>query len=133
MRFFVAATLKCEDLRRLKDCSIERKIADKSQCVAKVSEMLESECGESQMSVFVFKYGAGRKGGEATERAKNKFASAGGGERSGTGWERASVVARGAWRRYLLMYPGFDQSGVATPISLCGGTCLAVELARSRA
>lgn len=47
------------------------------------------------MSVLVFKYGAGRKGGEATERAKNKFASAGGGERSGTGCGRASVVARG--------------------------------------
>jgi hypothetical protein len=62
----------------------------------------------SEMSVLLFKYGAGRKGGEATERAKNKFASAGGGERSGMGCERVSVVARGAWRRYLLMYPGFE-------------------------
>jgi hypothetical protein len=92
--------------------------------------MLEVNVGKPNVR-DVFKYGAGRKGGEATERAKNKFASAGGGERSGTGWSRASVVARGACRRYLLMYPGFDQSGVTTPISLCGGTCPKDEIARS--
>jgi hypothetical protein len=85
----------------------------------------------SEMSVLLFKYGAGRKGGEATERAKNKFASAGGGERSGTGWERASVVARGM-PKVLVDVPRIRvKSGVATPIPLCGRTCPGGEVARS--
>lgn len=65
----------------------------------------------------VFKYGArrARKGGDAEkEGAKNKFASARGGERSGMCWKQSSVQARQALRRRSGMYrstPDSRQSG----------------------